>query len=266
MRPICLIMLLGSVHGQSFYGCPPSGVSTACVYNFIGGDGLPNATAAAGSTLYLNGDPPELRVKDPILFTAPESGELVDLLVTTYLSQASTGSLVITLIRNGVASPLKVRIPANGSQGDYVDHIRAAPIWKGDKISISVRNNAQSASAWIVRIAFQVKKLMVPVEKQYQEEARRALTDIEMLGAVNFQVLRPAIAADQIGHGDKERLKRHQEEFDENNKTIKRLNRELVAKVCPAGYPLIMISYAEEKVWGIPFNTVVCYLDQREAK
>lgn len=88
----------------------------------------------------------------------PEGGLLTDLFVRTSTSQPASGSLVITLFVNDVATSLKVTIAAGSANGSFSDTSNQVSIVAGDLIRWTVQNNATATSAAITGILMKLNK------------------------------------------------------------------------------------------------------------
>ena len=89
-------------------------------------------------------------------FPMPGAGTVSRLYVVTTTSQSGTGSLVLTVRKNGVASALTVTIAAGGAAATTSDTTNSEVFAAGDLFSISIVNNATAASALIAGICVQI--------------------------------------------------------------------------------------------------------------
>lgn len=86
----------------------------------------------------------------------PKAGAVVNLKIRTISTQPSTGSLVVTVRINNVASGLTLTVPANSGAGLYQNVIQAASFNEDDYITIYFVNNASGASAQINSITITI--------------------------------------------------------------------------------------------------------------
>lgn len=70
--------------------------------------------------------------------------------IRTSGTQPATGSHVLTILKNGVATSITITIPAGSSAGKFSDTTNSESFVAGDEISILAVNNASSNSASIV--------------------------------------------------------------------------------------------------------------------
>jgi hypothetical protein len=85
----------------------------------------------------------------------PATCQSVAFTVTSISTQAASGSLVMTLRKNGVDTASVITIPANGPAGVYSDMIHSVKWTLGDLFSVHNVNNATDISTTVV--AFAVK-------------------------------------------------------------------------------------------------------------
>lgn len=111
-----------------------------------------NATIPAGTTYYmtpfLSGLQTAVR-----LSPYPFSGVVKHLYLRIVTTQPASGSIVITVMKNNVATTLVLTIPAGSAQGVYSEIVTEISITAGDLISFSLQNNALAASAQIGGLA-----------------------------------------------------------------------------------------------------------------
>lgn len=79
-----------------------------------------------------------------------------NLCIRTNSTQSATGSLVLTLFDNGVATGVTVAIPLSGVAGVRCDFVNTASITAGHWISWELANNATAASAQINSISMEL--------------------------------------------------------------------------------------------------------------
>lgn len=87
----------------------------------------------------------------------PRSGKLKNLFIRTNSAQPGTGSLVVTMQIGLVNTTLTFTVAAGGAAGYYVDTTHAPTFAAGDVITITVKNNAGSASATINSFGFDIE-------------------------------------------------------------------------------------------------------------
>jgi hypothetical protein len=73
--------------------------------------------------------------------------------VTSISTQSATGSMVMTLRKNGVDTASVITIPANGPAGVYSDMTHAVAWAPGDLFSVHNVNNATQVSTTVVAFA-----------------------------------------------------------------------------------------------------------------
>lgn len=89
----------------------------------------------------------------------PENGTLSDMIVRIAGGgQPASGSLVITLMINGVASSIVVTIAAGSAGGSYSDTTHTETISAGDLLMWRIVNNATAASATFTAITMKITK------------------------------------------------------------------------------------------------------------
>lgn len=111
-------------------------------------------TTAAGSTIYftvfgtnannLITTENQRQIASPIAFTMSK------FYITTLTSQPGTGSLVLTMRKNGSSQSLTVTIAAGAAAGVFSDTSNSFSVAAGDLLTLQVVNNASSASAQLV--------------------------------------------------------------------------------------------------------------------
>lgn len=88
----------------------------------------------------------------------PEGGLATDLSVRISSTQPASGSLVITLMINSVATALVVTIPAGSTLGTYSDTTHQVSISASDFVRWNVQNNATTTSAAITGLTMKLNK------------------------------------------------------------------------------------------------------------
>jgi hypothetical protein len=114
------------------------------------GNGNGNVVAGSGSptTVYLNfgrTTPGALLAASEII--VPFDCTIKNLYLTTTATQAASGSLVVTLVKNGSDTAITFTIAAGASAGDFSDTTHTVSLTAGDKFAIKLVNNATSSSA-----------------------------------------------------------------------------------------------------------------------
>jgi hypothetical protein len=96
--------------------------------------------------------------------TSSEAGQLVlractakNFIVRTATAQPGTGSLVLTVRKNGVDTALVITIAAGGAAGNYSNTVNSVSFAAGDRIAFRLVNNASSASAQIAPLAVEME-------------------------------------------------------------------------------------------------------------
>jgi hypothetical protein len=92
-------------------------------------------------------------------FTIPFGGTVKNLYVHTSNGQGAGGSLVITLMKNQVATSLVVTVPASGVAGTRSNLTDSFTAVAGDKLVFRLVNNHTNVSATIVSVSFIIEQL-----------------------------------------------------------------------------------------------------------
>lgn len=119
----------------------------AKAYQTYNGHGL-NGTIAAGATQYTPVGLWGLNATN-YGFVTNRAGKIKNLYQRINSTQPATGSLVVTVYVNGVASSLVLTIAANSVTGVYSETSTEVTVAAGDAIVIGIKNNASGASAFI---------------------------------------------------------------------------------------------------------------------
>ena len=119
----------------------------AKAYQTYNGNGL-NGTIAAGATQYTLVGLWGLSATN-YGFVTNRAGKIKNLYQRINSTQPATGSLVVTVYVNGVASSLVLTIAANSVAGVYSETSTEVTVAAGDAIVIGIKNNASGASATI---------------------------------------------------------------------------------------------------------------------
>lgn len=82
----------------------------------------------------------------------PYACEVESLFFQTLTAQPGTGSMVVTLMVNGSATPFTVTVPAGAAANLFVDSAHTQSISAWSTIAWKIQNNATSASAAIVAV------------------------------------------------------------------------------------------------------------------
>src|SRR5690349_7420389 len=160
-----------ATHADSDYATAAKGVTNGDTHNHVGGDGAAlnysdtlgaflNGAIVPGSTTHSACPWKTTTNTTTNSVPWPEAGILSDLNVRISSTQpaSGTGSLVITLFVNSVATSLVVTI-ANGSvQGTYSDSTHTVAISAGDLVRWDIVNNASGNSAAITAITMKITK------------------------------------------------------------------------------------------------------------
>ena len=116
--------------------------------------GNPNDVIPAGLTRYYGfSDVVESTVELNRRIILPRACTFSKFYILTSNVQPATGSYIITILKNGVATAITVTIPAGSLAGQYTDLINSVSFAAGDGISILVINNASTNSANIVSVS-----------------------------------------------------------------------------------------------------------------
>jgi len=114
-----------------------------------------NASVPASTTYYL-------ALYTPGLFTTlaniavTRACTVQNLFFSTNSVQPASGSLVVTVLKNNVATSLTITIPASGAATIYSDTTHSVSFAQGDALTIKIVNNATAASALITRTSLEL--------------------------------------------------------------------------------------------------------------
>lgn len=120
-------------------------------------------TFTGGATVQPTGTYSTCPWKDTVNSTAnnlpwPDGGLVSNLNVRISTSQPASGSLVVTFMVEGVATPLAVTIPAGSGLGTYSNTTNQVPITDNQNIRWNVQNNATTTSAAITGVTMKLNK------------------------------------------------------------------------------------------------------------
>ena len=150
--------IFGGSSGTALRGCAVE-FATDDGSSIIGWDnGAAGLAVPASSTRYLtlftnNNTFPNL---DRTETTAALTGTLRNMILRTSSTQHSTGSLVVTLFKNGVSTGITITVAASGAAGIYADLTNTVAVTRGDTLTIEVVNNATSAAAILRTCSFTI--------------------------------------------------------------------------------------------------------------
>jgi len=120
---------------------------------------LASATLIAASTTKYAGmsmDDPQVTEADCQQYI-DAACTLFNLRVNLRSAQPASGSLVLTVMKNGVASTVVVTIAAGGAAGWYSDTANTLALVAGDTISVRVVNNATANAGKVGAVQFSVR-------------------------------------------------------------------------------------------------------------
>lgn len=135
---------LYNVGGTLYWNAAPLGTSKSLITS-----AFPGTLAAQGSTHYFWPGASSITSATPessSQVAMPAAGTLSNFFLTSAAAQSSTGSLVLTLRKNGASTALAVTIPASGAAGTYSDTTHTVSVSAGDLLDIQITNNATSSS------------------------------------------------------------------------------------------------------------------------
>lgn len=117
-----------------------------------------SATGMAASTTryYWNAGSGGTTAESQLRTLFPDPCTCSRMYIRTTGTQSATGSLVITLFKNGVATALLVTIAAGSVAGTYSNTANAASFAAGDGYAVEVKNNATAIAAPISGISFKL--------------------------------------------------------------------------------------------------------------
>jgi hypothetical protein len=90
-------------------------------------------------------------------FSFPRGGTLRNFRFTNNTAQPGTGSLVGTVEVNNAASALTATVAAGGAISEASDLIHSVVVNGGNTVTVSIKNNATSASAWVGGVSFEMQ-------------------------------------------------------------------------------------------------------------
>jgi hypothetical protein len=125
-------------------------------YSAINLNGQPNAINAgtSGATRYFGFSDNNNTTNELIRRTfLPNACTLKNFYVRTTGTQPATGSHVLTILKNGVATSIVVTIAAGSGAGIFSDTTNSESFAAGDEISIKAVNNASGNSSTLVSFA-----------------------------------------------------------------------------------------------------------------
>ena len=76
------------------------------------------------------------------------------LLVQTANTQSSSGSCIVSINKNGVATGISLTIAAGSVAGVFTDYVNSIAVSAGDYLTIKVVNNATGNSTFFTQISF----------------------------------------------------------------------------------------------------------------
>ena len=105
------------------------------------------STTLAETTSYLSmyGDT-DAGTESNTAFVLPFAGSAKNLFLRPKTAQGSTGTLVVTVRKNSEDTSVRVTVPASGAVITYSDKVNLADFSAGDRITLSVTNNATSGA------------------------------------------------------------------------------------------------------------------------
>lgn len=116
----------------------------------------PGATVGAGATLYgfINGGPSTPLSGSRVVRenVVPENGQIRNCYFKTNGTQGN-GSLVATVLVNGVASEIVITVPASSSSGVFTDIDHSVTITSGDLVSWRFENSSSAVSITVVSLS-----------------------------------------------------------------------------------------------------------------
>lgn len=114
-----------------------------------------SGTVPASTTYYLPLYTPGL-VTAVANLTVTRACTAANLYFTINSTQPASGSLVITMLKGGVATTLVITIAASSVAGTYSNLVNQISLAASDSITLEVKNNATAASATITRVAMEL--------------------------------------------------------------------------------------------------------------
>lgn len=119
-----------------------------------------NGTIAAASTQYSSiGSSNFANLEATKGMVITDAGIIRNFYITTRLSQPATGTLTLTIRKNGSDTPLQIVVPAGASAGVFSDITHSASASPGDVFTFSATNSsATDVSCAVVAVSFGVYK------------------------------------------------------------------------------------------------------------
>lgn len=116
------------------------------------------ATVGASSTVYAGpGDAALNATEDNVKAPVPYAGTIRNLRVRNATAQPATGSLVVTLRKNGVSQTVTVTLAAStAANTTTADTTNSFSVAAGDLVDAQVVNNASGASAGLAAITYEL--------------------------------------------------------------------------------------------------------------
>lgn len=114
--------------------------------------GVQDLTIGASTTTYISYNQVSNAVEARRNYIMPMAGTIREMYVVMSGTQDASGSLVITMRKNGSSQTLAVTVAAGSGTGTYSDTSNSFSVSAGDLVSIQVTNNATATSARIVSV------------------------------------------------------------------------------------------------------------------
>lgn len=124
----------------------------------IVGQGLANTSVGASLTRFAGpiSGPAFVATEPEAQFIMPIGGVLTNLYVATSTAQPASGSMVITVRKNGAGTALAITLAASATSGVASNTTARVTVAAGDLVSVRFLNNATDFSAQVLSFSFQL--------------------------------------------------------------------------------------------------------------
>lgn len=143
--------ITGATSNKVTYDAKGLVTSGANVYTTLTGQISVAVTTTGGAIRYIGFSDNGINTVEAIRRTVLVDNVTVkNFYITTNSAQPATGSLVFTILKNGVDTGIVLTIPAGSGAGKFSETSTSVSFNAGDEISIKVVNNASTTSAFVV--------------------------------------------------------------------------------------------------------------------
>lgn len=133
---------------------PTIGVPTVTII----GQGLANASVGASLTQFVGpiSSPVFVATEPEAQFIMPIGGVLKNLYVATSTAQPASGSMTVTLRKNGAGTALAITLAASATSGVASNTTARVTVAAGDLVSVRFLNSATDPSAQVISFSLQL--------------------------------------------------------------------------------------------------------------